>query len=85
MTPLTNTLIPQAPPLREGANGVLLVEGTRVPLDTIIYEYRKGSTAEQIASAYDTVSIANVYASFSYYLKTRERMGRVEEFHRAYA
>ena len=73
MMALTNTLVPQAPPLRE-SNGVLLVEGTRVPLDTIIFEYSRGSTAEQIAEAYDTVKVADIYAILSYYLKNRERV-----------
>lgn len=64
-------------PLREDADGVIRVGGTRVTLDTLVAAYRQGSTAEQIAEDYSSLHIADVYAAIAYYLRHREE---VEEY-----
>nr|WP_290225744.1 DUF433 domain-containing protein [Trichocoleus desertorum] len=56
-------------PLVVNSDGVVLVSGTRVPLDTIIAEFNQGATAEGIVEQYSSVTLADVYAVISYYLR----------------
>lgn len=63
-------------PLAKNEDGVWLVQGTRVPLDTIVTAYEMGATPEGIASSYPTVSIEDVYAVLGFYLKNREEVGK---------
>ena len=56
-------------PLVAGENGVILVAGTRVPLDSITASFQDGATAEEIAQQYPTVSLASVYQIIGYYLR----------------
>ena len=55
-------------PLSTDENGEVRVGGTRVPLQYIVYDYRNGATAEDIASSYPTLKLAEVHAVLSYYL-----------------
>ena len=64
-------------PLREDADGVIRVGGTRVTLDTVLTAYMHGSTPEQIAQDYSALEIADIYAVIAYYLRHREQ---VEEY-----
>ena len=66
---LAQTLVPVAPPLRMNADGVFLVAGTRVTLDTVIGAYNDGSSADEIALDYDTLSLADVHAVIGHYLR----------------
>ncbi|MBW4418085.1 MAG: DUF433 domain-containing protein [Myxacorys californica WJT36-NPBG1] len=50
-------------------DGVVLVRGTRVPLDTVVIEFKQGATAEEIAQQYSSLELADVYAVISYYLR----------------
>lgn len=68
------TLEPQPLPLQEGADGVVRIGGTRVTLDTVIGAYRRGATAEEIAQAFDTLCLADIYAVVSYYLGHTEEV-----------
>lgn len=56
-------------PLKENPDGVVLVGGTRVTLDTIVAAFREGSTPEEIAQQYPTLELADVYTVISYYLR----------------
>jgi uncharacterized protein (DUF433 family) len=56
------------PPLEIREDGAIMVAGTRIPLDTIARAYLNGETAEEIADAYDTLDIADVYTIIGYYL-----------------
>lgn len=49
------------PPLKEDADGVLRVAGTRVSLDSIVNAFDTGATAEEIAYRYPALEIASVY------------------------
>jgi len=71
---LAETLVPVAPPLHMNADGVFLVANTRVTLDTVINAYKDGSSAEEIALAYDTLSHADVHAVLGYYLRYTEEV-----------
>ena len=61
-----------APPLRVTKDGVVLVGNTRVPLETVIWTYKEGASAEEIVMQYDALDLADVHAAIAYYLKHRE-------------
>lgn len=56
-------------PLATDKNGVVKIGGSRVTLDTIVHAFDRGATAEEIAQQYPSVSLADVYATISYYLQ----------------
>ena len=62
---------PELPPLQLDAHGVCRVAGTRVSLDTLVSAFRLGATPEEIHQDYPSVTLADVYATVSYYLKHR--------------
>jgi len=55
-------------PLMMDEDGVVRVGGTRVTIDTVIYAFREGATAEEIAQQYPSLSLADIYSVISYYL-----------------
>lgn len=57
--------------LREGA---YWVTGTRVSLDSIVYQFREGQTAEGIAADFPVLSLEQVYGAIAYYLGHREEI-----------
>ena len=61
-----------APPLFEDDDGVVRVNGTRIPLERIVGAFLTGSTPEQIAQDYDVLSVEDVYAVINYFLHHRE-------------
>jgi uncharacterized protein (DUF433 family) len=61
-------------PIEINADGVALVGGTRVRLETIIAAFLNGDSAEQIVDDYDVLSLAVVYATITYYLNHREEV-----------
>lgn len=62
-------------PLRVTKDGAIMVASTRVPVDTVIYAYRQGETAEEIVDAFDVLKLADVYSIIGYYLDHQEEMG----------
>lgn len=44
------------------------VAGTRVSLDSIVYAFLEGQTAESIAQAFPTVTLEQVYGAIAFYL-----------------
>lgn len=56
-------------PIEMNAAGVIVVSGTRIPIDTVIHAHLQGETPEQIVENYDTLSLADVYAIILYYLR----------------
>lgn len=61
-------------PLRTDQDGVVRVGGTRVTLDSVVYSFQEGSTAEQILEQYPSLRLADVYAVIGYYLRHREEV-----------
>ena len=53
---------------------MIRVEGTRVPLETIIAAFQDGATAEEISQQYPTVSLAACYQVIGYYLRHRAEL-----------
>ncbi len=62
------------PPLETGADGVIRIVGTRVPLETVVTAFDAGATAEEIAQQYTSVGLASVYAVISYALDHRREV-----------
>jgi uncharacterized protein (DUF433 family) len=59
----------EAVPLKTDLHGAVRVAGTRVTLDTIIANYRRGASAEDIARQFDVLRVDDVYAVLAYYLR----------------
>jgi uncharacterized protein (DUF433 family) len=58
-------------PLKLDQDGVARVGGTRVTLESLLAAYCQGATAEEIAQRYPAVSLSDVYAVITYYLRHR--------------
>jgi uncharacterized protein (DUF433 family) len=70
------SLVIEAPPvpLKTDAQGVVRVGKTRVPLDTVVYAFNQGASAEEIVMSYPTLELADVYAVVNYYLHNRSEV-----------
>jgi uncharacterized protein (DUF433 family) len=62
----------KAPPLTENSDGVILVVGTRVPLETIVTAFDAGATPEEITQQYPSLGLAAVYAVIAHILDNRD-------------
>jgi uncharacterized protein (DUF433 family) len=62
---------PEPVPLVKDQAGRLMVSGTRISLDILVAAFKRGESPEAIHDDYETVSLADVYAIFSYYLRHR--------------
>ncbi|SRR5581483_12194266 len=52
----------------EEKDGVLYVRGSRVPLESLVWPWRDGHSAEEIHEGYSTLTLAEVYGALAYYL-----------------
>lgn len=64
---------PLSVPLVE-QDGELRVTGTRVPLQYLVYAYRQGASAEEIAARYPSLTLAQVHVLLAYYLEHQEEI-----------
>ena len=64
----------QTVPLKEWPDGTIRISGTRVTLDSILYHFKQGDSAEEITHKFPAASLANVYAVIAYYLTHREEL-----------
>lgn len=60
------------PPITRDWMGGARLGATRMKVDYIVWEYRKGLTPEQIGELFDTVPLADIYSVVGYYLRHRE-------------
>jgi uncharacterized protein (DUF433 family) len=60
----------------EERDGVLYVRGSRVPLESLVWPWREGQSAEAIQEAYPTLPLAEVYGAIAYYLTHRAEVDR---------
>ncbi len=65
------TIAAEVAPLKTDRHGVVRVGGTRVTLDTVVYAFREGAAAEEIACRYPALDLADIYATITYYLRNR--------------
>ena len=52
------------------------ITGTRVSLDSVVYDYLSGLSPESIADNFDTLSLEQVYGAITYYLSHRNEVER---------
>src|SRR5919199_5731180 len=56
----------------EQCEGVYRVGGTRISLDSIVYAFLEGHTAESIQQSFPILTLEQVYGAITYYLAHRE-------------
>ena len=49
-----------------------MVIGSRVPLDTLVAAFERGDSPEAIHESYPTVSLGDIYATFTYCVRHRD-------------
>ena len=59
----------EAVPLRITTGNAVCIAETRVTLDSVIYAFLGGATAEEIVQQYPSLSLADIYAVIAYYLR----------------
>ena len=60
----------------EQGDGLYAVVGTRVSLDSIVYAFLSGQTAEAIGQAFPVLNLEQVYGAITYYLRHRRDIDR---------
>ena len=56
-----------------------MVPGSRISLDDLVAAFKRGKTPEAIHDAFETVSLADVYAILTYYLRHRPEVEKYLE------
>jgi len=56
----------------EQRDGVYMVAGTRVSIDSIVYGFLAGQSAESIAQAFPVLALEQVYGAIAFYLAHRD-------------
>jgi uncharacterized protein (DUF433 family) len=52
------------------------INGTRVSLDSVVYDYLSGLSPEAIVDNFDTLSLEQVYGAITFYLANRDEVDR---------
>jgi uncharacterized protein (DUF433 family) len=52
------------------------INGTRVALDSVVYDYLSGLSPEAIVDNFDTLSLEQVYGAITFYLAHRDEVDR---------
>ena len=52
----------------EQREGVYYISGTRISLDSIVYAFREGCSAETIREDFEGLTLAQVYGAIAFYL-----------------
>jgi uncharacterized protein (DUF433 family) len=63
----------------EQRDGFYRVAGTRVSLDSIVYAFISGQSAESIAQSFPVLTLEQVYGAITFYLAHREEVDRYLE------
>lgn len=58
----------QTLPFRLTDEGTIRIAESRVSLESVIYHYKLGASAEQIVQKFPALDLADVYAAITYYL-----------------
>jgi len=64
-------------PVNQWEDGTIRITGSRVPIDTVIYHFKLGATAEEIGYKFPSLRLADIYGAVYYYLAHRRE---VEEY-----
>ena len=63
----------------EQRDGTYTIAGTRVSLDSVVYAFLEGQSAEAIAQAFPVLTLEQVYGAITYYLAHRDEVDRYLE------
>ncbi len=55
-------------------DGGFYIKGTRVPLDSIVHEFRNGASPESIRQTFPTLALEQVYGAITFYLGHQEQV-----------
>src|SRR5712691_5786216 len=66
----------------EQCEGVYMVAGTRVSLDSVVSAFVSGQSAETIAQAFPVLNLEQVYGAIAFYLAHRADVDRYLEHRR---
>ena len=73
----------QRVPLTLAEDGTIRLTGSRVTLDSVLDEFKRGATAEQIHDDFPSLPLRSIYGAISYYLEhtraVEEYLGRQRE------
>jgi uncharacterized protein (DUF433 family) len=58
----------------ENKNGVYQLADTRVSLDSIVYAFWRGQTAESIAQSFPVLTLEQVYGALTFYLANKSKI-----------
>jgi uncharacterized protein (DUF433 family) len=61
------------------------VKGTRVGIETVLEDYLNGSSPEEISVRYPTLTLEQIYATITYYLRNRDEVDSYLERWRKYS
>ena len=64
----------QSVPLSLTDEGTIRVSGSRVNLETVVYQYQQGNSAESILESFPSLRLADIHAVISYYLNHRKQV-----------
>jgi uncharacterized protein (DUF433 family) len=65
---ILDDIVAKPPPIHATEDGAILVDGTRIPVDTVIRCFREGRTPEDIVQSFTSLRLPDVYAIITYYL-----------------
>jgi uncharacterized protein (DUF433 family) len=65
-----------SPTYVEQRDGRYVVTDTRVSLDSIVYGFLSGQSAESLAQAFPVVTLEQVYGAIAFYLGHRDELDR---------
>ena len=58
----------------ENIDGIYRLAGTRVSLDSIVYAFYRGQTAESIAQSFPMLTLEQVYGALTFYLANQSEI-----------
>lgn len=58
-------------PLVVTESGAIRIKGSRVSLDSIVYQFKLGATPEQIAQSFPVAPLSDIYAVLAFHLSDR--------------
>ena len=78
-------ILAETVPLKTDTDGVVRIGNTRVTLETVIGAFLDGASAEEIASQYPSLELADIYAVIAYYLRRRREVADYLQWRGAHA
>lgn len=66
------TIEAETAPIHIDIDGVARIAKTRVTLDTVVFVFEQGATAEEIAQRYPALKLSAVYSVIGFYLNHQE-------------